>query len=240
MPVSLRINEIQEIFDHIDKRRDFLGDVPEAWYQNTIIPKKFRVEKISRYGEDYLSFRKGEEREFYGTLMTQRWLGGGRVFFFPYQVVLNDNGEKRFVEIKGYGADGRDMCLWLHNDGDPLYGMFYKNTKKEFDILEKAYEAGFRVPLPLFTGKISKEEWLKSGLNVVRHLAKEEFHEKIDFQKLSEKSLEELEKIIGHSMKYSFSPVAKNPLSAFAQPYNAGVVGRAPIFPFSPGFLWDF
>lgn len=226
---------MEEIFKHIEDRRAFLEQVPEEWEQNTIVSKKFRVEKISEHGKDYLSFQKGEEREFYGTLMTERWPGAGRVFFFPYTV--SDNGEKRFIEIKGYGQDGKDICLWNHVDGDILYGMFYKNARKEFDILEKAYENGIKVPLPLFLGKISKKEWLKSGLRVVRHLAKQESKSNLSSQKLGNLELGELEKEIKNSMDelFQFSPAGKNPLGAFAQPYNAGIVGRAPISPFRIG-----
>lgn len=220
----------KEIFSYITETRDLLLKIPESAWMNTIVPKRFTVEKISPFGKDYLFFKKGDIARFYGILMTQRWPGMGRVFFFPYNVEINNEpSTRRFVEIKGYGQDGRDMCLWLHNDGDISYGMFYKNAKKEFRILEKACSAGLKVPLPLFLGKFSKEEWLKSGLRVVKGLVEER---EVNLEMLAEQDIETLRE----NIRELIYPIQQeDPLSAFSQPYNAGVIGRAPLSPFRIG-----
>ena len=171
--------------------------------------------------------------EFEGKLITERGPGvGGRVFFLPYSTIPNSDSEGvRFIEIKGYGHDGRDICLWTHGDGDILNGMFYKNAKKEFDILEKAFSGGLHVPAPLFLGKISREEWLRSGLRVVNLLSGVNLEWNIkELSKDNEKLREEITK----RMNGHFHNI-EDFLSAFSQPYNAGVVGRTVISPFRLG-----
>ena len=163
---------MRDVYEHVQKRIDSIQRIPKMVSRYTIVPKTFAVEEVSHSGRKYLSFEKGQRRTFTGRLMTERPAGFGRVFFFPYPVQLNgDSEERRFIEIKGYGQDGRDMCLWTHCDGDILFGMFYKNAKKEFDILEKAFSQGLHVPMPLFIGRIPKEEWLRSGLRIVEELS---------------------------------------------------------------------
>src|SRR3989338_3312233 len=124
---------MKEVYKHIKGTRDFLSGCPEAIWEYTIIPKEFEVERVSASGKKYFSFEEGEVRNFSGISMTQQNHGAVRVFFFPYSFQDIENPSlMRFLEIKGYGQRGRDICLWLHEDGDILFGMFYKNARKEF------------------------------------------------------------------------------------------------------------
>lgn len=223
---------MRNVYAHIAKELERASRTrhPEHY---EIVPKVFTVEKVSDFGGKYLSFQKGEQRKFEGKLITERGPGvGGRVFFLPYSTLPNsDEKSARFIEIKGYGHDGRDICLWTHCDGDILNGMFYKNAKKEFDILEKAFSCGLHVPAPLFLGKISREEWLRSGLRVVNLLSG--INVEWNIEELS-KDNEKLKKEIAKYMERRFYDL-RDFLSAFSQPYNAGVIGRAVISPFRLG-----
>mgnify|MGYP001614004652 CR=1 FL=1 len=227
---------MRDVYAHIEEHLEFLERVPQAIPRYTIVPKKFIVEKVSNEGKGYINFEEGEERIFYGWLETERHMIAGRVFFFPYSVQPGSNsGEARFIEIKGYGQDGKEMCLWSHDDGDILNGMFYKNAKKEFDILEKAYENHLIVPIPLFVGKISRKEWLGSGLRTVNDVLEGRSVKPLDINNLLKVELDTLRKEIEKRTKKVSYFCIDDVLSAFSQPGNAGVLGRATISPFRMG-----
>src|SRR3989338_2998603 len=226
-------SHFREIHDFIDLVED---EAPKHASRYQIVPKKFTIENVSVFGRRYLSFEEGEQREFSGRSLTvspPRHLRGDRVILLPYTVKTNSNDVERFIEIKGYGQDGRDICLWTHCDGDIMFGMFYKNAKKEYKILEKAFERGLHVPMPLFLGKISKDEWLFSGLRSFSEILRIPFK---DLEKLTELDLETIRnELIKRSHRPYAEFVVPDPLSAFAQPYNAGVLGRASLSPFRIG-----
>jgi hypothetical protein len=224
---------MRNVYSHIKGAFEFTERIPRETNLYTIVPKRFTVMKVSELGEKYLSFRPGEERTLQGRLVTERFPGAGRVFFLPHSVQPNlDPETSEFIEIKGYGQDGREMCLWLHCDGDILFGMFYKNARKEFNILEKAFSSGLKVPIPLFIGKIPRREWLSSGLRVVNKLSRD--NKQWDLEKLAMMDLDELREEVTKQMNKGFHD-REDVLSAFAQPYNAGVMGRAVLSPLRLG-----
>ena len=220
---------MKDVHAHIRERLDFIERVG-ASERYTIVPKKFVVKEVSQDGRGYLPFKEGEKRVFDGRLITNRQGLAGRVFFLPYSVRDYD-GTERFIEIKGYGADGREMCLWTHCDRDILFGMFYKNAKKEYDILKKAREARLAVPVPLFVGQILREEWLRSGLRVADDLSG--VYGAWDIERFS-KDQRKLRREITRRMRNKRHNIL-DLLSAFSQPDEAGVLGRAVISPLRMG-----
>lgn len=225
---------MEEVYEHIKTKLAELALEDDEYYRKwyTIVPKKFSVEKISRWGEQALTFEKGKEHSLSGILMTQCYPGMGRVFSFPYST--NIGGVERYLEVKGYGQGGHDMNLFLHADGDIHFGMFYKNAKKEYDILEKARGAGLRVPLPLLLGKMSKQEWFNSAIRAMKSCA-QLFHDEenvLQLDLVQYNDIQALETIING---LEMGKYREDNLSAYKQPYNAGFVIRAPISPFRLG-----
>ncbi len=152
------------------------------------------------------------------------------MFFIPAGVQLADR--VIYSEVKGYGQDGHDMSLWLHDDGDIHSGMFYKNAKKEYDALAKATEAGLRVPLPLLCGKIPRNVWFESGIRMVAEMIHRDDVGKIQLP-TSYDDVTAVETCLRQVLRRV--PRGENPFNAFKQPYSAGFVVRGPRSPFRVG-----
>ena len=227
---------MEDVYRHIRTEMEFVLRDNTVDDSNLITPKKFTVKKISQLGKEALTFEKDREYVLNGIRVIQGMPGAGRVFFFPYSIQIG--GETRFVEVKGYGRDGRDMTLFLHPDGDINFGMFFKNAAKEYSILEKAVQAGLCVPPPLLLGKIPREEWLKSALNEIKYLidSYDIPTNGINLESLTvETDIKELGRQINNLQVFYFVDA----VSAFKQPYNAGFLIRAPLSPFRIGDLED-
>ncbi|MFH0977820.1 MAG: hypothetical protein V1837_00825 [Candidatus Woesearchaeota archaeon] len=225
---------MEEVYRHIKTKLAELALEEDEYFKGKyyIIPKKFTVEKISKQGQEALIFEKGKEYSLSGILMTERHPGMGRVFFFPYST--NIGVVERYIEVKGYGQDGHDMNLFLHGDGDIHFGMFYKNAKKEYDILKKAREAGLRVPLQLLLGKISKQEWFSSAVRAMKSYASI-FHDDKNVEQLDSAKYDDIQVLETIINRFEMSKYREDSLSAYRQPYDAGFVVRAPISPFRLG-----
>lgn len=196
--------------------------------------KPFTVTNVSTWGKQYLSLEENQEYTFSGIRATDRFGVLGRSFFFPQAVQpLEDSQSRRYVEVKGYGADGKEICTWPHCEGDILFGMFYHNAKKEYDILTAAAENGLRVPLPLLLGKISKETWWNSALAVIDKIKDDEEFSIEEIRNYENFSMEELEEKLKKALGYW--PVAKDPIGSFKQPYLPGIVLRAARSPIRLG-----
>lgn len=225
---------MEEVYKHIRERLAALALEDDGYYKGKyrIVPKTFVVEKISALGQEALAFEKGKEYSLSGILMTQRYPGMGRVFFYPHSIMIA--GIERYIEVKGYGQDGREMNFFLHDDGDIYCGMFYKNAEKEYDILKKAREAGLRVPLAILLGKISKQEWFSSAIRAMKSYA-DLFHDEENVAQLDlvgHDDIQALEKAVN---RFEMAKYREDNLSAYRQPYNAGFVIRAPLSPFRLG-----
>ena len=185
-------------------------------------PKRFTVVR-----SDLEDYQVGQEHTMEGQYITERMPGMGRVFFLPE--TIHDGKHERFIEVKGYGQDGRNICLWKHWDGDIKNGIFFKNARKEYNILNKAFAVGLRVPKAVLLGKISKEEWFKSGKIVAERVFE------TDLSAYGPKNNKQLEAHLKSIDAFAHEHILNNPLSAYKQPYNAGIVIRAPLSPFRLG-----
>lgn len=233
------ITYLQETFKEIDKIRELYD-----WREECprITPKPFIVEKISETGAKILNFERGSEQTFSGTFFAP--LGPGslkRVLFHPLGIHVN--GETYFMEIKGYGADGGNLGLVYHDDGDALFGMFYKNAKKEYNILNKASINGISVPKPLLAGKFDREVIVNSGLRNYADLTtlRKDCHNKKainkrykELKKNYDKGLESLESCL-KKMLPVYWPISEDPIAILNQPYNLGIVVRGAKSPIRLG-----
>jgi len=224
---------MEKVHSHIRTRLFEISledDEYKSMYQ--IVPKRFSVESVSSFGLEGLTFERGKEYSLTGILMTERYPGMGRVFFFPYSTQIG--GVERYIEVKGYGQDGHDMNLFLHCDGDIHFGMFYKNARKEYKILQKATEAGLYVPLPILLGKISRKEWLLSGARSMKRCAYL-FRDEEKIWQIDSIPYDDISGLENFISSLEMSKYREDSLSAYGQPYDAGLVMRAPISPFRLG-----
>lgn len=209
------------------------------WRQQTIVPKPFSVTKLSPVGARLLGFQVDQSVSFSGKFYPQREFGLSRVIFNPQPVLVNE--VPYYIEVKGYGADGKEISLVVHESGDVLFGMFYRNAEREYRILEEAIEAGLSVPQPLLLGKFDREAIVASGLRNYISLMEAYFdndrQKEEEFERLQEKyheGLESLEQYLKERLDGLplFFLLAENPIPVLKQPDSLGIVvrgARSPI-----------
>ena len=219
---------MSRLYEIINSKLNYVLNHDYYRSKHTIVPKKFIAEKI--YSQEFLTFEEKKEYSLSGILMTQREAGCGRTFFYPYKVY---NNPSRFVEVKGYGQDGQDMRLWLHSSNDILFGSFFKNSEREYLIMEKAFNSGLHIPMPLLLGRIHKGEWLKSGLKVASNLILSRSDSENNLEnRFSMSNLDLLEEYLKTELDL---PINKNPFGVFNKGDDAGFIIRAPLSPFRLG-----
>ncbi len=77
---------------------------------------------------------------------------------------LKIDGKKYFLELKGYGVNGKDIWFQEHDAKDVYYGMYLENALLEFERLQFARNLGLEVPFPVAVVQIPHEEYLRQGL----------------------------------------------------------------------------
>jgi len=227
-----------DTFKEIDRLREFY--IGTKFLE--ITPKPFSVERISETGIKILNFEKGSKQTFSGTFFTP--VGAGalmRTLFYPFGIHIDE--EIYFMELKGYGANGGNLTLTYHCDGDAAFGMFYKNAKKEYNILDKASLNGINVPKPILLGKFDRGVVIDSGLRNYAFLltsneqrANENIIDKKhqELKKFYEKGLESLESYLKEILP-KWWPIARDPIAILKQPYNLGIVVRGSKSPIRLG-----
>ena len=69
-----------------------------------------------------------------------------------------------YLEVKGYGFNGRELYFQEHVSGDIFYGMYLDSALREFDRMSLALSLGLPVPLPVAVVEIPKDEYIKKGI----------------------------------------------------------------------------
>ncbi|MDO8655152.1 MAG: hypothetical protein Q7R48_01865 [bacterium] len=87
---------------------------------------------------------------------------GVRTVFKKEPILIE--GQPYYLELKGYGENGRMLYLSEHVSRDVYYGMYLDNALREFERLEQATQAGLAVPLPLAVVEIPREEYLRVAI----------------------------------------------------------------------------
>lgn len=118
--------------EHIKRLSKRTGSKSRSY---SLIPKKAEVIDTTIYGEE-LGYTIGKTRTERGKLYPH-WLLQ-RAVFRPAPIVLD--GKFYYVEIKGYGANGRYLFPTNHTEGDLHFGMYFDIAKKEYDFLKVSME----------------------------------------------------------------------------------------------------
>lgn len=146
---------VERLIREIEEEHDWSGKT--AW----VTPKRGILIRRSRWAPDWL--QEGEivfQGKFYPFLA---WIFLKLRTVFRKHSFLID-GVPYYLELKGYGENGRTLYLSEHVSGDVYYGMYLENAIKEFERLEKAALAGLSVTLPLGVVEIPREEYLRVAL----------------------------------------------------------------------------
>jgi len=145
--VSLLVKEVREL-DALRKS------------DRNVTPKPGILVQKSKWAPDWIGEKVVIEGEFFPPL--PRPLLPGRTIFSPEPLFVE--GVARYLELKGYGREGRDLFLHEHNIGSVYWGMYLDEAQNEFDRLLAALEAKLPVSLPLAVVEIPREEYIRMAL----------------------------------------------------------------------------
>ena len=104
-------------------------DKPNSKYQ--IIPKRSKVLESTNLGES-LGYSRGNMVIERGVAYSHYWSGQRTVFSPEPQDIGKD---KFYIELKGYGFNGRYLYPDHHTEGDLHYGMYLKTARREYQCL---------------------------------------------------------------------------------------------------------
>ena len=132
-----------------------------------VTPKTVEIMAASSFGKE-IGFSKGEYTFSgpYIPFITTHEFIGKRTVFDPNPVMIG--GKQFYLEIKGLGRDGREMYLDYHGKDDqfpePNFGMWLDQSASSYNLYGLASKQGLRIPLPVAGGRISRDEYLRQGL----------------------------------------------------------------------------
>ncbi|MBI4016148.1 MAG: hypothetical protein HY363_00470 [Candidatus Aenigmarchaeota archaeon] len=172
-----------QIYDEVQKHVAWCREIGK---KGALIPKRAIVVDTTEHG--ILSgFRLHAERVLVGRAYPHYYLMPQRTVFKPEPKKFN--GESFYVEIKGYGANGRHLYAMHHCEGDLFYGMYLEHARREFNLLKSVQNVG-RVHLPLALLYFSHEEFTRQAFRGLASRA---------FNKTFSKSKEEIPKELGRT-----------------------------------------
>lgn len=160
-PETLKNSQIlDKVFHYLDDVRKLYKFRKESPH---LIPKTGIVRLINKPVANFLDADVGGKIKIDGEAYPPiDHILGKRTVFLAKPVVIN--GDTRWIEIKGYGQNGRQLYLHHHIEGDLMYGMYLDNAQREYDLLLKAQNLGLNVPVPIVVCEIPEEEFLNYGL----------------------------------------------------------------------------
>lgn len=131
--------------------------------QTALQPKRAEVIGCDERFEEYLSPRRPWENGLV-TLTGEGFIaddnGFGRRTVFLEDPV-NVDGIPRYLEVKGYGRNGKELWPNLHPGGDLYFGTFIDSATREFDLPLKVRQAGItNVQLPVELLKYSEADFI--------------------------------------------------------------------------------
>lgn len=69
-----------------------------------------------------------------------------------------------YLEIKGYGREGRELYFQEHISGDVFYGMYLNNALRDFERMSIAVDLNLPTTLPIAVLEIPREEYIRKGM----------------------------------------------------------------------------
>jgi|GEM_PF-3300812 len=125
-----------------------------------VMPKIGTIRKTGNYPIKNFNFKVGDTFTYKGKAYSPiPECLARRTVFIEKPVIIN--GEKYYLELKGYGANGKHIFPREHEEHDIFYGMYYKNAEKEFDLLQVAYKIGTNSPLAVALVEANQDDLVK-------------------------------------------------------------------------------
>ncbi len=164
-----------EIHDLVDRHVKYLEETRGRWKRLALKRKRAKVIDSTEigngigYSKDKTITETGRAYPHYSFLT--------RAVFRPDPIIIDD--KEFYLEVKGYGSDGRYLYPYNHCEGDLFYGMYFDMAKKEFDFLKIAGKfKGFIAQKAVALMRFSKEDFVKycfSGLaDILKHCREDE------------------------------------------------------------------
>jgi hypothetical protein len=146
-------------------------DFENNWSEKTgyVTPKPGRVVYRSSQAPDSIpkvGDRFTAKGKFYPILASD--LLGKRTVFRKKPVKVGE--QELYMELKGYGRNGKEMFFREHGEGDVFFGMYLNNVVRKLQYLEKAVGLQLHVPEPIAGIEIDRETYLKQGLKTLEQI----------------------------------------------------------------------
>jgi hypothetical protein len=137
-----------------------------------------------------------------------------RTLFFKEPVKIGS--EKFYLEVKGYGCNGRELYFQEHVSGDIYYGMYLDAALREFERLNFALSLGCFVPIPIAVVEIPRAEYLKKGIDGFEGRLDAELH----FSLRNPEKLEKIEKLVGKINEFDPEGISKKLVKLIKRNYK--------------------
>ena len=146
---------------------------------NWVTTKRGKIVRKSDFAPE--DFQVGKKYIARGKFYSNESLNGRRTIFRKEPIVINS--EKYYLELKGYGRDGKELFFQEYVDGDVYYGMCLDLAIKDFERAKIATKLNLPAVLPLAVIEIPRNEYLRKGLVGFRESVSSAFRS-IDIGKL--------------------------------------------------------
>lgn len=157
--------EIDDFVATIDRYGELGGETSE------VIPKVGVVRECDDLIAPALGIAKGAEYSFERKAYPAADnIGGRRTVFIPEPITIDN--ELLWVELKGYGQNGKNLFFSHHVEGDLFYGTYLENAARGYFLLKQASDLGLKVPQSVALAEFTRSEFFKLGLGGLRETMK--------------------------------------------------------------------
>jgi hypothetical protein len=128
--------------------------------QIELIPKKTIHLAVNTHAIHMPLIRMSEYRLGGNAICLENYCGVRRSILLPGSCSLF--GGRRFIDVKGYGGNGRFLFLHLHSEGDLFCGMLMPYAKREFELPLLCEQHGIGpVQLTFLLSEIPEREFIR-------------------------------------------------------------------------------
>lgn len=109
--------------------------------KTALFPKRARVLDFDSEFAPFLAMVPGDNfvLEGNGYVAANNWIGR-RTVFFEHPVTIG--GYSYYLEVKGYGRNGRELFPNKHSEGDLMFGTYIDSARREFYIPQELEQIG--------------------------------------------------------------------------------------------------
>ena len=139
-----------------------------------------------------------------------------RTFFLKKPIKIGNTNF--YLEVKGYGAWGREMSFQEHVSGDVFYGMYLEKALQEFERIKLARNLGILTPLPVAVVEITRDDYIKKGMSGFERRLEAEIHFSL------RNKMDVVEEMIGEIDELEPKIIARRLMSFIERNYKENIV----------------